>query len=189
METIRNEEELLWHISETIGKNKVLKLTDILYNRMFDVKDLIHLTLVPEREIAFRASWILENLILCDPVRFINDLDYVIMQFFRIRNKSCQRHYSKILMHLTGPGVAKKIKHKLSETDMEPVAEHCFDLLIDPKTPVAVKAFCTQILFNLRLRYPWITELLTDQIKMMMNGGKPGLQAKGRKLLSYLVCD
>jgi hypothetical protein len=156
---------------------------------MFDVKDLIKLTFVPEKEIAFRAAWILENLILSDPIRFINDLDYLISQFFRIKNKSCQRHYSKIIMHLTEPRMDKQVKQKLNTMDMEQVIGRCFDLVIDPKTPTAVKVCASQILFNMRLRYPWIGEMLTDQIKIMMHGGKPSIQAKGRKLLSYLVCD
>lgn len=177
------------HISETIGKSKVLKLTDILNNRMFDVKDLINLTFLPEKEIAFRAAWILENLILSKPLRFIDDLDYVIAQFFRIRNKSCQRHYAKIIMHLTDARMDRAIKQRLNDIDLEPVVERCFDLIIDPKTPIAIKAFSSQILFNLRTRYSWISEVLTDQIRIMMSNGKPSIQAKGRRLLSYLICD
>ena len=156
---------------------------------MFDIKDLIRLTFVPEKEIAFRAAWILENLVLSKPHRFIDDLDYLVSQFFRVKNKSCQRHYSKIIMHLTDAGMDKAIKQQLETMDMEPVIERCFDLLINAKTPVAVKVCCSQVLFNLRIRHPWISEVLTDQITIMMNGGKPSIQAKGRKLLSYLVCD
>jgi len=181
-----DQEELLKHISETIGKTKVLKLTDILYNRMFDIKDVIRLTFYPEKEIAFRAAWLLENLVLTKPLRFIDDLDYLIAQFFKIKNKSCQRHYTKILMHLTGPKMDKAVKAKIEAMNMEPVVERCFDLIINPKSPVAVKVFSCQVLFNLRTRYNWIPEMLTDQIRILMNGGKPAIQSKGRALLSYL---
>lgn len=189
METIKNKDELLWHISETIGKSKVLKLTDILHNRSFDIRDLIDLTFIPEKEIAFRAAWILENLILSDPPRFIGDLEYLITLFPNVKNKSCQRHYAKIIMHLTDAAADKRIKEKLNSINMECIVEQCFDLLIEPKTPAAVKALTSQILFNLRLRYNWIGELLTEQLKLLMDGGKPSIQAKGRRLLSYLDFD
>lgn len=189
VETIKNKDELLWHISETIGKSKVLKLTDILYNRQFNVRDLIELTFIREREIAFRAAWILENLILSNPPRFIDDLEYVILQFPKVKNKSCQRHYAKIIMHLTEPAMDKWVKQKLEIINMECTVETCFDLLIEPKTPAAVKACASEILFNMRFRYTWIGEVLTEQLKLMMNGGKPSIQAKGRRLLSYLDHD
>jgi hypothetical protein len=186
VETIRNKEELLWHISETIGKSKVLKLTDILHNRQFNIHDLIEITFFKEREIAFRAAWILENLILTYPLRFVNDIEYILSLFPKVKNKSCQRHYTKIIMYLTGPRIDKQIKQKIDSVDMEAIIECCFDLLIEPKTPVAVKAFASEILFNLRCRYIWISEVLAEQLKIMIPGAKPGIQAKGRRLLSYL---
>lgn len=177
------------HISKTIGKSKVLKLTDILHNRQFNVRDLIELTFMREREIAFRAAWILENLIAIDPVRFIDDIEYLILLFPIVKNKSCQRHYAKIIMHLTEQGVDKLVKQKLAEIDLEGTVEHCFDLLIEPKTPAAVKAHVSEILFNLRCRYTWIGEVLSEQLKIMMYGGKPSIRSKGRRLLSYLDHD
>jgi hypothetical protein len=189
VEIINDKEELLLHISETIGKNKVLKLTDILYNRSFKVKDLIQLTYAPQREIAFRAAWILENLVLGNPAKYINDLEYLFARFPDVKNKSCQRHYAKIIMALTGPGMDKAIRQKIDTLSMEPVVERCFDLLTDRRTPVAVKVHCSQFLFNMRLRYAWITDVLTDQMRILMDLGEPAVKAKGRRLLSYLVGD
>lgn len=187
MESVNiDQHELLKQISQTIGKTKVLKLRDILYNQRFDVKGLIVLTFYPEKEIAFRAAWILENLLLTDPLRFINDIDYLVAQFLNIKNKSCLRHYTKIIMHLTDAKADKAIKVKIEAIDMELVAVYCFDLIIDAKIPVAVKVFACQVLFNLRTRYNWITEMLIEQIRILMHGGKPAIQSKGRALLSQL---
>jgi hypothetical protein len=186
IEIIKNRDELLRHIAETIGKNKVLKLTDILYNRKFAANDLIALTFYPKKEIAFRAAWILENLVLAHPLEYLDAFGQVCAGFPQITNKSVLRHYTKIIMHFTAPGADKQVKERLKLIDMEQVIERCFELLIDKNTPVAVRAFASQVLFNLRLRHSWIAEVLTDQVKIMMDGGKPGIQAKGRKLLSYL---
>ncbi|WP_157544016.1 hypothetical protein [Mucilaginibacter paludis] len=187
METIKSKDNLLPHLSVAISKNKLLLLTDLLYNEMFDVKELICLTLVPEKEVAFRASWLMENLILRDSFRYINEIDELVLNFCRIGNKSCQRHYAKIIMHLTDGRRPKMISDKVALLNLEPVAERCFDLLIDTKTPVAVKTFCLQILFNLRLRYSWIGDMLIEQLNLMMNAGKPGIKAKCRNLISCLV--
>ena len=80
----------------------------------------------------------------------------------------------------------ESVKQKVAAIDLEPIAERCFDLLIDAKTPVAVKVFASEVLFNLRLRFPWINEILADQIKIMMDGGKPAIQVRGKKLLKLL---
>jgi len=92
-------------------------------------------------------------------------------------------------MHLTSAKNAKLFNQKLEKTDLSPVVERCFDLIIYPKTPVAVKAFACEVLFNLRVRHTWIKDMLTEQLYIMMQGGKPAIQSKGRRLLSYLVCD
>ncbi|MBW4891610.1 hypothetical protein KXQ82_17925 [Mucilaginibacter sp. HMF5004] len=189
METIKDQQELLLHISETIGKSKVLKLTDILYNRNFAISNLVPITFHPKREIAFRAAWLLENLILSNPAKYVNDIEQICEAFPKVTNKSCLRHYTKTIMHLTAPQADKLVKSKLCTIDMEQVIERCFELIIDKNSPVAVKAFSSQVLFNLRCRHNWIAEVLTDQIKIMMDGGEPAIKAKGRKLLSYLVCD
>ncbi len=184
---ITNKTELLQHISQTIGKTKVLQLTDILYTRKFEVNDLVELTFYPQKEVAFRAAWILENLILTNPRRFVNSLDVVTASVLIIQNKSCLRHYVKVMMHVTGPKADLLIRQKISEIDMEPVTARCFDLIIDPKTPVAITAFAIQVLFHLQKRYSWIAEMLTDQIKIMLkHNSKPAIQSRGRKLLHYL---
>jgi hypothetical protein len=187
LETIKTREELLQQISATIGKTKVIELSDILYNKRFDIHDLMQLTFYPEKEIAFRAAWILENLVLTDPERFINDLDKLTGLFLKVENKSCQRHYVKILMHLTGPKVKKTIEQKMAGLNMEPIAERCFDLLIDQTTPIAVKAFASQLLFNLKARYPWINDILADQLTMMMPGAKPAIRSTCKRLLDQLT--
>ena len=89
-------------------------------------------------------------------------------------------------MHITSPKAPAKIQEKLSEIDLEPVVEQLFDWLIDPKMLIAIKVFATQALFNLRERYPWITEELANQIRFLMRDGSAAIQSRGRKLLAQL---
>lgn len=187
VQTIKDQQELIGLITKAIGKNHAVEISDALYRQGFDLNELMAVTFHPEKEIAFRAAWIMENLILADPARFVNSLDKLIQLFLKNENKSCQRHYVKILMHLLERKVPKNIKQKIVEMDMGPVAERCFDLLIDATTPDAVKVFASQVLFDLRVRYPWINDMLADQLLIMMQGAKPAIRSKCQRLLSYLA--
>ena len=60
-------DELIKEISTTLVKKKVTKLTAILQKEQFKLTDLIDITFHPDKNIAFRAAWILENLFLQKP--------------------------------------------------------------------------------------------------------------------------
>jgi hypothetical protein len=178
--------ELLKQISSTIGKTKVLELTRILKAQQFALRDLIDLTFYPDKNIAFRAAWILENVFLQNPALYEPDLGYLLSRIKEVKYDSCKRHYAKIIMHITGKKSPAIIPQKLQQLDLEPVVEQCFDWMIDPKVLVAVKVFASEALFNMRNRYPWIAEELADQINFLMRNGTAAIQSRGKKLLSQL---
>jgi len=167
-------------------KTKVLKLSRILEEEAFALRDLIDLTFDTDRDIAFRSAWILENIFLQDPTRYETDLEYLVSRIKEVKHASCKRHYAKIMMHITAKNASPVIKQKLQGLDLEPVVEQCFDWMIDPKVLVAVKVFASEALFNLRRRYTWINEELADQIRFLMKDGSAAIQSRGRKLLGQL---
>jgi len=175
----------LKQISGTIGKTKVLELSRILRERNFALRDLIDLTFTADKDIAFRAAWILENIFLQDPESYLKDLAYLVSRFREVKHESCQRHYAKILMHITTKK-SPAIRHQLENLDLEPVVEQCFDWLIDSEVKIAVKCFSAEALFNLRERYPWIKEELASQLEFLMRSGGPGIQSRGKRLLEAL---
>jgi hypothetical protein len=179
-------DKLLKQISGTIGKTKVLELTAILKKQNFALRDLIELTFHHDKDIAFRAAWILENLFLENLESYVQDLPYLISRVPDVKHFSCQRHYTKILMHITAKKSPKNILKQLEDIDMEPIIEKCFDWMIEPKIKIAVKLFSADVLFNLKDRYPWIKEELANQIKFLMRDGSPGIQSRGKKLLGLL---
>jgi hypothetical protein len=179
-------DELINEISKTIVKIKVDKLTAILKKQQFALRDLIDITFHPDKNIAFRAAWILENLFLQKPESYLDDLDYLISRFPEVKNESCKRHYAKIAMHIAKPKAPLPIREKLKAIDLEPVVEQLFDWMIDPKVRIAVKVFACDALFNLRERYPVIKEELADQLRFLMRDGTAAIQSRGRRLLSQL---
>jgi len=181
-----DQEALLKQISGTIGKTKVLELTRILKEQLFALRDMVDLTFYPDKNIAFRAAWILENVFLQDPARYERDLDYLISRVKHVKYESCQRHYAKIMMHITNKKAPQIIQQKQQQLDLEPVVEQCFDWMIDPKVKIAVKVFASEALFNLRGRYPWIAEELANQLQFLMRNGTAAIQSRGKKLLAEL---
>lgn len=179
-------DELIKEISATIGKLKVLKLSTILKKQQFALRDLIDITFHTDKNIAFRAAWILENLFLQYPDKYIDDIDYLLLQIKDITNPACKRHYAKIVMHITSAKALLGIQQKMARTDLEPVIEQLFEWMIDPKVRVAIKVFAAQALFNIRHGYPWIAEELANQIQFLMRNGSAAIQSKGKKLLSQL---
>jgi len=177
---------LVTEISKTIVKIKVEKLTAILDKQQFALRDLIDLTFHEDNNIAFRAAWILENLFLKKPESYLDELEYLVSRMKDVSHPGCKRHYAKIIMHVTAKKVPGPIKQKLQITDLESVVEKLFDWLIDPKVLVAVKVFAAEALFNLRTRYPWISEELKEQVKFLMRDGSAAMQARGKKLLAKL---
>ena len=179
-------DELIKEISTTLIKSKVVKLKTILEKQQFALTDLINITFYPDKNIAFRAAWILENLFLEKPEGYLDELDYLLSRVKDVSNPSCKRHYAKIIMHITSAKAPASIQRELSEIDLDPVVEQLFDWMIDAKVLIAVKVFASEALFNMRHRYPWITEELVDQIRFLMRNGTAAIQSRGRKLLSQL---
>jgi hypothetical protein len=178
--------ELIKEISATLAKKKVDKLTAILEKQQFALRDLIDITFHPDKNITFRAAWILENLFLKKPESYLADMDYLFSRIKDVKNESCKRHYTKIVMHITNPKAPLVIREKLGEIDLTSIAEQFFDWMIDPKERVAVKVFASEALFNMRHRYPWINEELKEQLQFLMRDGTPAIQSRGRKLLALL---
>jgi hypothetical protein len=179
-------DELIKEISVTMVKSRVVKLSAILQKQHFSLRDLIDITINQDKNIAFRAAWILENLFLQKPDSYQHDLSYLLSRIKDITNPGCKRHYAKIVMHITSPKSPEGIQQKLAEIDLEPVVGQLFDWMIDPKVLIAVKVFAAQALFNLRNRYIWLTEELANQIQFLMRNGSAAIQSRGRKLLSQL---
>lgn len=178
--------QLIKQITSTIGKLKVIELSKILKQQQFALHDLIDITFNGDKNIAFRAAWLLENVYLQQPELYLDDLEYLLKRFEEVKYPSCQRHYAKIIMHITSPRAPAEIQLRLLKTDLNPIIEKLFDWMIDPEIKIAVKVFASEALFNMRNNYTWIAEELTNQIQFLMRDGTAAIQSRGRKILKQL---
>jgi len=178
-----DQTELIKQISNNIGKVKVLGLSKILHERKFDLRDLIEVTFHQNKDIAFRATWLLENVFLDNPEIYLPELEFLLSGISKVKHPGPQRHYAKIVMHITEPSAPQIIKNKVQQLDMEPVVEQLFEWMIEPKVKIAVKAFAAEALFNMKDRYPCIKDELAQQLQFLMRDGTAAIQSKGKKLL------
>jgi hypothetical protein len=178
--------ELIKQLSITIGKPGILKLSRMLKEQCFPLRDIIDITFHPDKAVAFRAVWLLENVFLTDPEGYLDGLLYLISRFKAVKHQGCMRHYAKIIMHVTDAKVPLSLQLKLNEIDFEPVVEQLFDWMINPKIKVAVKMFAGNALFNLKDKFPWVEEELASQLEFLMRDGGAGMQAGGKKILKEI---
>lgn len=176
---------LLKEISGTLTKAGIEQLSANIAQSDLTVSDLLDLTFYPRKEIAFRAAWILEHWVLTDLENFQPYIVEFLDRYPQQANQSCRRHFAKILATLTAPHQVKSIWIP-EPYDLEKLVEKTFEWLIDLKTPVAVKVYCMEILFNLNPLFPWMREELEAEIVFLLKDGQAALQSRGKAILKKL---
>jgi hypothetical protein len=88
-----------------------------LNDKNFNLRDLIAIILHPDPDIAFRTSWLLENVISLRPETYLADLDYLLLRMLRVNAPGAKRHYAEIVMHLTEAAAPQIIKEKTNDID------------------------------------------------------------------------
>lgn len=136
--------------------------------------------------IAFRAAWVLEYIATHHPERFMPVFGTFMSRLPEQQNHSCQRHFTKILMHVTRPDAPALYQEARGTINGEQVVDTIFSWLIASRTPVAVQVNCMDILFNMRNEFEWIAEELAQQTAFLMKDGSAALQSRGKKILAKL---
>jgi hypothetical protein len=135
-----------------------------------------------EHHLAFRASWAVEWAYeQCPegelPVWFA---ERMTSDFVASTNGSLHRVYAKMLLDRMRFGGFTP-----TDTQVESLAEKCFDLLINPKTRGAVQMWCMEILTELSPRADWIAEALIETARTISQHPDcpPGMSMACRRVL------
>ncbi|HEY4196687.1 MAG TPA: hypothetical protein VGM63_14185 [Mucilaginibacter sp.] len=180
------QSQLIQHFFAPDRKLTVAKLGHQLKRENFSLRELVDLTFHPDQDIALKSSRLLVYILFKFPENYYNDLEYFINSAENIDTPASRKAYAKILMHITSPEVARDVRHKMKEIELERVVELCFVWMTDPKMPVTVRSSASEALFNMRHRYPWIAEELSKQLEFIARTASPILLAKCNYILSYL---
>ena len=180
------QEELLKELASTLFTEKVRTLSYKIRNNKLAIHDLLAYCYNPKKQLAFRAAWVLEYTVFSFAQSFLSVLNDFLAGYIIQKNLSCQRHYTKIIIYLTKHNSLSIFQFKVRDFNFEPIIDTTFEWLINPKTPIAVKVNCIEILVNLRSKSDWIEEELKAQIKFLLKDGGPAVQSRGRKMLKVL---
>lgn len=173
-------------IKTTISKSKVEKLASIACDETFSVKYLIDLSFHDDKQIGFRAAWILENVYSNHNERFLPYTNYFLEKFPLQKNLSALRHYVKILAFITKKNASPEIKNIINNYNTDEIVEVVFAWLIDEKVPIAVKSFCLNILANLNIKHDWIKEELLQTMDFLVDKERIGFFSKVKMIRRQL---
>lgn len=156
-----DKEELSNVLLQPVQLQMVSKLVGILKSDDIEVADIFYLSLNGKNQVAFRAAWMLEHLMVNQPQNFVPHLATLFDALPLVENQSVLRHYVKMISLLTDKKVQSDYLDAIAIIDFDPTIELLFNWLIDDATLVATKVHCMQSLANLSSRFPWIgVELL-----------------------------
>lgn len=163
------------------AKLNVTAGTLIIEEDMWD--DAMALAGNPDPQVAFRASWALEYAYTVKPGEVERRFDRFFADFITSGSESVQRVYSKMLCDMLRRGDVH-----LTEVQSEQAVERCFDLLSSPDTPIAVAVWQIELLYDMRHRFDWIEENLTETVRRISESPEctPGMAATVRRYFRRL---
>jgi len=177
-----NRDQLFKKLSKPISKKEAIQMA---LNKDYSSEDFIDFSLKPLNELAFRSSWVLEQMFYLRKESFLLSIGDFLTAYPLQENQSCQRHFTKIMMVLTEPGFNQGQFFWIVENQVQ-IIETTFDWLINPKTPVAVRVNCMDILLNFSSKEAWIADELRSQVQFMLRDGSAAVQSRGKRILTKL---
>ena len=142
------------------------------------VDKLIEYSLSDDRKLAFHASWTLGKTFDTDKNIFIPYLNLFVEKVFTLENDSVTRTFMRTIAGSDIRDVDAELHGRL--------ADFCFGVLKSGTRPIAAKVFAMEILYNLTLLYPELTNELAATISVVMNDGSGALKSRGRMIMKKL---
>lgn len=179
-----NKTELADFLYKFHSKNDTLYLTELVNNDKIDILDVLELCENGNAKVVFRAAWLLENVALKFPEIFKKVLTQFLVNYESQENESAQRHFSKIAMHIS----EKRWIHyyELNYIDLEKCLNASFKWLIHPKTAVAIKCNCIDIIYQLSEYEDWMLEELKLILEKNLLSNSPALLSRTKKVLNKI---
>lgn len=182
-----DKQDLLQRFEPTFGKTMIAELTALASDPDIPTERLLALCYDRSNaQIAFRSAWALEHIAVHSAERLLPILPAFVAGLSRQENRSCQRHFTKILMWITAPKAPQPYREFMQTADKDLLVEVVFGWLIDPDTPVAVQANCLDILLQLCSHAEWIAEELERQTRHLLRDGSAAMQSRGKRVLEKL---
>lgn len=128
---------------------------------------LLELYTDADHQTSMRASWGLEKLAERKKIDLTPFLSSIIGKLSQLKSSGARRCIAKVLMQYPAP-----------ENCEGELLDFCFKMMEDPKEPVAVKANCMTIVFDLLPRYPELKNELFAVIESQIPHSSVGLESR-----------
>lgn len=140
-----------------------------------DVELLLDLHEHEDDKIAWRTAYLLDLAHDIDKRILENHLELLLARTPKLTNQSIKRHYLRILS-----------QHDISEIADGHFLDCCFEWLQTEETPIAVKAHCMQIIYDLSIPYPELIPELKAVLQNLLPYGSKGEVNRAKKILAKL---
>ena len=139
--------------------------------------ELMELYLGDDPILAQRAAWVFSGVGEAYPHLLIPYLDQLIGYLDQAVHPALKRNFLKIMAE---GGIA------LSEDQEGLLVNSCFELMANPKIPVAIRVHAMQCIANLLEAYPELAIELKPLIEDGMEDGSAGFRSRGNKILKQI---
>jgi len=155
-----------------------LQAVEIISTDKKKIKELVHIFVTENDDIARPASWVLSKIAENHPALLYPHLHDIISRLQRpVVHDGIKRHVLKILEICSVP-----------EDEEGVVMNLCFDVLSDVKEAVAIKVFAMSVLAELAKKYPDIKqELITILQNTLSMETTPGFKSRANKIIRALT--
>lgn len=157
------------------SKANTLGITQWIGNKQDRFDQLMELFLEDEYRVVQRAAWVVSQCALRYPSFILPHLDAVLSAMENPVHDAVLRNSLKVLAELEIP-----------EEHLGRAISISFDLLAHPKSPVAVKVHAMQVIANLCVKEPDLSEELKLLIEDQWEEGTAGFKSRGKKILKQL---
>ncbi|MBK0383035.1 hypothetical protein I5M32_08695 [Pedobacter sp. SD-b] len=179
-----NKKDLEIELKNNHSVDDIMNLGFETCDGQISYQDLLGLCFHKDKQIAFRAAWVLEYAEGFSPEDFLPYAKDFIRVYPDVNNDSVQRHFTKIIMRLSSNEYIDF--YGLKPDDFENVLAITFEWLLNPKTPVAVQANAMEILFQLSPNFDWVKEELVAILEQKLLSGSAALVSRSKKILKMM---
>jgi hypothetical protein len=150
-------------------------IVNYLISHPEEIHNIINLINDSDERPAWRAAWIIDHLNQNRP-------ELVMPHLFQLAN---------ILKKTTYNGARRSLL-KILITNPSPINEDgelvdlCFQWVISPSEPIAIRAYAMQFIFDLLSVYPDLKFELRSTLETVLDDESKGVRGKARKVLTWL---
>jgi len=171
----RLRDELKKIINSSMGRVHTDHLVEILRTHPKWHNELIDIYLSDEEPFSRKIVWAID--LYCDENSelILPYLERIVVLLPDFSHDALKRHSLHLLSRLPLPA-----------SGLGSLMNICFDWLLAPGHPAAVKVYCMEILFRISLQEPAMKKELADCIEFRLNEETPGFKNRGMKILKKI---